>query len=62
MSCRDQWVNKISKASISYMQKKKQKEKASRDRLKSIAKGSIAKLSVTIVEAADLKASNPNGI
>jgi len=43
------------------MQKKKQKEKANRERQKSITKGSIAKLTVTVVEAADLKASDPNG-
>ena len=55
-------MEKITKAGVHYMQKKKQKEKAHRERMKSISKGSIAKLVVIVVEAADLKASDPNGM
>lgn len=58
---RDQWVNLITKAHINYLQKKKQMEKAHRERQRRSIKGSIARLIVTVVEAADLKASDPNG-
>ena len=58
---RDQWVTLITKAHINYLQKKKQMEKAHRERQRRSIKGSIAKLIVTVVEAADLKASDPNG-
>lgn len=58
---RDQWVTLITKAHINYLQKKKQMEKAHRERQRRSIKGSIARLIVTVVEAADLKASDPNG-
>ena len=58
---RDQWVHLITKAHINYLQKKKQMEKAHRERQRRSSKGSIARLIVTVVEAADLKASDPNG-
>ena len=58
---RDQWVTLITKAHINYLQKKKQMEKAHRERQRKSIKGSIARLVVTVVEAADLKASDPNG-
>ena len=58
---RDQWVTLITKATIHYLQKKKQMEKAHRERQRRSSKGSIARLIVTVVEAADLKASDPNG-
>jgi len=58
---RDQWVDLITKAHINYLQKKKQMEKAHRERQRKSIKGSIAKLLVTVIEAADLKASDPNG-
>ena len=60
-TCRDQWVTLITKAHINYLQKKKQMEKAHRERQRKSIKGSIARLVVTVVEAADLKASDPNG-
>ena len=58
---RDQWVSTITKAHINYLQKKKQMDKAHKERQRRSTKGSIARLIVTVVEAEDLKASDPNG-